>query len=250
MTIDRTDRELLMSHVLEKPRSWVIAHAEEALDPHQSSMLQTLIERRESGEPLSYLTGTKEFFGREFAVTRDTLIPRPATEQIVQSALSFLRNNEVKTHEIDSKISAYVCRFSNTPIETVLDIGTGCGCIAITLALEEVTQSIIAIDTSKAALSIAMQNAKKFGADRVQLTKAEGVNVVRNFHRPFLLVSNPPYIPVGTKLDKTVQDFEPHSALFAGPEGLNVITPLLIAARGNVNCVGVVMEMRTEQVPA
>ncbi len=245
---EKVDRELLAGFVLGQSRSWVLAHGTDALTENDCKNLRAVLERRKNCEPLALLTGTKEFFGREFIVSKDTLIPRPATEKIVEKVLQFLRNDEVKTEEIDSGISAYVCRFSDTPIETVLDIGTGCGCIAITLALEGVTQSMIAIDTSQAALAIAMKNAKKLGAHNVQLTKGDGVNVVRNFHRPFLLVSNPPYIPEGTKLEKTVQDFEPHSALFAGPDGLNVITPLLIAARGNKNCVGVIVEMRTEQI--
>lgn len=248
--IERSDAELLIAHALSTPRSWVIAHGDTTVDADQIKKILALIERRKAEEPLSYITGTKEFFGREFIVTKDTLIPRPATEAIVRDALEFFQGKTPVTHEIDSGISAYVCRFSDTPIETVLDVGTGCGCIAITLALEGVTQSMIAIDTSQAALAVAMKNAKKLCADKVQLSKGDGVNVVRNFHRPFLLVSNPPYIPEGTELEKTVRDFEPHSALFAGPDGLNVIKPLLIAARGNKNCVGVIVEMRTEQIPA
>ncbi len=246
--LDRTDAELLCAHVLGKPRGFVIAHPEEVLDEHQSSMLVSFIERRKNGEPLAYIMGRKEFFGREFFVTKDTLIPRPATEAIVQDALEFLQGKTPVTHEIDSGISAYVCRFSDTPIETLIDIGTGCGCIAITLALEGVTQSMIAVDTSQAALAVAMKNAKKLEAEKVQLSKGDGVNVVRNFHRPFLLVSNPPYIPAGTPVEKTVVEFEPHQALFGGSDGLGLIRPLLIAAKGNKNCVGVVMEMRTEQI--
>lgn len=247
MTIDRTDRELLLSHVLGKPRSFVIAHPEVTLDEHQSLLLQSLIERREHGEPLALILGTKEFFGREFLVTKDTLIPRPATEAIIESALKFLRNDDVKTHEIDSGISAYLCRLHDTPVQAILDVGTGSGCIAITLAMEGITLPIIGIDTSHAALIVAKKNQVKFGVKNIQWIHGDGTNVVRNFHLPFLLVSNPPYIPKEINLEKTVQDFEPHTALFAGADGLDVIRPLLMAAKGNSHCVGVVMEMRTEQ---
>ncbi len=248
MTIDRTDRELLLAHVLGKPRSFAVAHPEVSLDEHQSSMLASLIERRENGEPLSYITGTKEFYGREFLVTKETLIPRPATEALVESALKFLRGEEGKTHEIDNGISAYISRFHDTPVQAVLDVGTGSGCIAITLALEGVSLPIIGVDMSHAALIIARKNQMKFSVKNIQWIHQDGTNVVRNFHRPFLLVSNPPYIPEGTALEKTVQDFEPHTALFAGADGLNVIRPLLMAAKNNKNCAGVVVEMRNEQV--
>ena len=246
--LDRLDTELLIAHVLGQTRSFVIAHPEAVIDEPQSSMLALLIKRRENGEPLSLITGTKEFFGREFLVTRDTLIPRPATEAIVEKVLQFLRNEEVKTEEVDSGISAYVCRYHNVPVQAVLDVGTGSGCIALTLALEGVRLPIIGVDTSHAAIKVAEKNRAKFIVPNVQLTQEDGANVVRNFHRPFLLVSNPPYIPTGTILEKTVHDFEPHRALFAGKDGLDVITPLLMAARHNPNCCGVIMELKTEQI--
>ncbi len=248
--LDRTDAELLIAYVLGKPRSFVIAHGNEEIDSARLELLRTKIERRRSGEPLAYITGSKEFYGRDFLITRDTLVPRPATEALITDSLQFLQGKTPITHEIDSEISAYSCRFQGTPVEAVLDIGTGSGCIAITLALEGVTLPIIAVDTSDSALRIAIKNAKNLGAQTVQFTRADGTNVVRNFHRPFLIVSNPPYIPKETILEKTVHDFEPHKALFAGSDGLDVIRPLLMAARGNANCVGVVVEMRTEQVRA
>ncbi len=250
MTIDRTDRELLTAYVLGKPRSWVIAHADESLDEDLSGVLSSLIKRRESGEPLALITGTKEFFRREFLVTKDTLIPRPATEAIVEKVLQFLKKEEVNIQEIDSGISAYICHFHRKPIEAILDIGTGTGCIALTLALEGVTLPIIGVDTSHAAIKVAEKNRAKFGVSNVQLAHEDGANVIRNFHKPFLLVSNPPYIPKGTTLEKTVQDFEPHAALFAGKDGLDVITPLLMAAKNNPHCCGVVIEMRTDQIPS
>lgn len=248
-SIDRLDKELLTAFVLGKPRSFVIAHPEAILDEHQLSMLAALIKRRENSEPLALLVGSKEFFGREFFVTKDTLIPRPATEAIVEKSLQFLKKKNAEMQEIDNGISVYVCHFNDVPVEAILDVGTGSGCIALTLALEGITLPIIGIDTSHAALKIAEKNRTKFAVNNVQLTQEDGANVVRNFHRPFLLVSNPPYIPTGTTLENAVQNFEPHAALFAGINGLDVITPLLMAAKNNPHCCGVIMEMRTEQVP-
>lgn len=248
--IDRSDAELLIAFALGRERSWVIAHGDEKLPPERIGTIESLIERRKNREPVALITGSKEFYGRTFRVTKDTLIPRPATEAVVSDALAFLRNETPKTHEIDSGISAYCRRLQDRPAEAILDVGTGSGCIAITLSQEGVRLPIIAIDTSDAAVKVAIGNAKALGAPNVQFVKADGANVVRNFHVPFLLVSNPPYIPADTTLAPDVADYEPHSALFAGKEGLDVILPLLLAARNNTHCVGVVMEMRTEQVAA
>ncbi len=248
--IHRTDAELLIAHALGKPRSFLIAHNNEEMDVALLEVIRTKIERRRNGEPLAYITGSKEFYGRDFLVTKDTLVPRPATEALIRDTLQFLRGATPATHDIDTGISSYCRRFQDTTVEAVLDIGTGSGCIAITLSSEGVTFPIVAVDTSSAAIGVAIDNAKTLGAPNVQFTRGDGISVVRNFHRPFLVVSNPPYIPEGTELEKTVRDFEPHSALFAGPDGLSIIKPLLIAAQGNKNCVGVVMEMRAEQTKA
>lgn len=246
--IDRTDAEILIAHVLEKPRSFVLAHGETNIDAASLAVLRTMIERRQSHEPIALITEQKEFYGRTFRVTKHTLIPRPATEALVADALAFLKGGTPETHEIDNGIASYCRRFQDRPIEAVLDVGTGSGCIGITLSCEGVRIPIVAIDTSNDAIGVAIENAKTVGAPNVQFTRGDGITVVRNFHRPFLLVSNPPYIPASMVLEPDVANFEPHSALFAGKEGLDVILPLLIAAKGNANCVGVVMEMRTEQL--
>ncbi len=249
------DAELLIAHVLGKNRTWVIAHGEEKLNLEHSEKIQLFLKRRESGEPLAYITGTKEFYGRKFIVDESVLIPRPATESLIDDCLKFMKGETPLTHEIDSGISAYIKRFQSNPIETIIDVGTGSGCIAITLSLSAAGTSrpgveIIGIDTSKEALSIAEKNKIALGAPEIEFIHADGIEFIKGFDKPFLLVSNPPYIPVDTAIDSSVKDFEPHEALFAGEKGMNVIGPLIEAAKNNPECVGMIIEMRNDQTKA
>lgn len=178
------------------------------------------VTRRREREPVAYLLGEREFYGRSFRVTRDTLIPRPETEGLVDAALAWVRTTTLH-------------RPAPSTLH-ILDIGTGTGCVAITLALEcpaEVALTIAATDTSPDALVIARDNARRLGAPHVDFRCG---SVLADVIPPLdLVVSNPPYIPAKDRddLQPDVVRFEPHGALFAGDDGLAVIRELIPAAR-------------------
>lgn len=167
----------------------------------------TLVARRLAREPLAYITGRREFWGREIEVSPAVLIPRPETELIVEQALKRLPNREA-------------------PLD-IADVGTGSGCLAIALALERPRSRILAIDVSDPALEVARRNAKRQAVSgQIEFTRGDLLNgVTREFD---LIVSNPPYVPERDRstLQPEVRDHEPPAALFAGTDGLSVIRAL------------------------
>jgi release factor glutamine methyltransferase len=200
------ETEVLLAHVLGSSRTSVLAHPERILTPSQRSRYQRLVRRRASGYPLPYLTGRVEFYGLEFEVTPEVLIPRPDTETLVDLALA------------------------RRPA-TVVDVGTGSGCIAVSLALYLAEPIVYAIEISPAALAVARRNAERHGVTgRVRLMVGDVLNP-----RPGpvdLVVSNPPYIPTGqcASLPASVRDHEPRLALDGGLDGLALIQRLLTQA--------------------
>ncbi len=242
------DAQLLVAYGMKKPRSWVLTHDHQIIDAQSCVEIQTLFDRRADGEPVAYITGMKEFYGRPFRVTNDTLIPRPATEALIDLAKEFLEGKTPTHCEIDAVITGFVRRLKEEKPAIILDIGTGSGCIAITLSLEGATQRIVGVDTSETAIVVAKFNAEKLGATNVTFAQGDGAKFIQEISEPFLLVSNPPYVPSKTKLEKTVVDFEPHEALFAGEKGTDVLIPLTEAAIGNSFCVGIIFELRTDQI--
>jgi release factor glutamine methyltransferase len=199
----RLEAEVLLSHTLGISRASLLAHPERVLTPGQYAACVALIERRASGYPLPYLTGRTEFCGLEFEVTPEVLIPRPETETLVELALA--------------------CR----PM-TVVDVGTGSGCIAVSLAVFLPQVTVYAIDISHAALAVARRNAERHHvSDRVRLLAGDVLSP-----RPGpvdLVVSNPPYIPSSecALLPPSVRNYEPRIALDGGPDGLTFIRRLL-----------------------
>ncbi|MFA5800526.1 MAG: peptide chain release factor N(5)-glutamine methyltransferase [Candidatus Peribacteraceae bacterium] len=249
--VDHLDAELILAHILKKPRTWLLAHDDEELDPSLEKRFGKFLARRKKGEPIAYITGEKEFFGRSFRVTTDVLIPRPATEGLVELALKYLSKPATVLTVLDSGIVGIAKVLHTGSWNTIVDIGTGSGCIAITLALEGRKERIIGVDTSPEALNIARENAERLGIrDRVTLACADGPGFVSGCMEPFVLIANPPYIPAETELHRSVRDFEPSAALFAGPDGLAVLRPLALAARNNPACKGIVLELREDQVDA
>jgi len=202
-----------------------LSQSRESAPPEFSSRFLPLIERRARREPVAYIVGEREFYGRPFIVTRDVLIPRPETELVVEEALEHLHPGTAKPQN------------PRTPV--LLDFGTGSGCIAITLALERPAARIIAIDASVKALAVARQNARRLDADpRIEfLTEGEldslEVHAVAEASVD-VIAANPPYVATADRasLPHEVVDFEPAIALFAGADGLDVIRVLLpMAAR-------------------
>jgi release factor glutamine methyltransferase len=185
------DAQMLAACALGKDRTFVLTHPEEPV-PLQA---EDLLRRREAREPLTYILGWREFYGRRFAVDRSVLIPRQETECLVD-----------------------VCLGLPLPVEAdVLDLGTGSGCIAVTLALERPMWRVLASDVSMAALGVASANAARLGA-RVSFRYGD-------YFQPMgetafdLIVSNPPYVRQGEALQPEIAVYEPPEALYAGPEG-------------------------------
>jgi release factor glutamine methyltransferase len=199
----RLTAEVLLAHAIGCQRSWLYAHSDEQLKELWWIHYGRYLHQRLSGIPTQYITGTQEFYGRDFRVTPAVLIPRPETEHLIEIAIQ-------------------------KPSKTVLDIGTGSGAIAITLALETKAH-VTATDISAAALAIATANAAKLQAhvDFVQCDLASFQPATFD-----LIVSNPPYIAESARasLQPEVRDHEPAIALFAGPDGLDLYRRLIPAA--------------------
>ena len=204
--VPRLEAEVLLAHVLGTSRTVLMAHPERSLTSGQQSRYEGLVNRRASNYPLPYLTGRVEFHGLEFEVTPEVLIPRPETETLVDLALA------------------------RRPA-SIVDVGTGSGCIAISLAVRLPEVIIYAIDVSPAALAVARRNVEHHGVtDRVRLMAGDVLSP-----RPGpvdLIVSNPPYVPTGecALLPASVREYEPRLALDGGPDGLAVVRRLLAQA--------------------
>ena len=197
--------QLLLCHVLDIDRVALIAHSEELVPPAAEIQLKALLERRAAGEPLAYILGVREFYGRDFAVNPHTLIPRPETEHLIETALDFFDRQGMADKPL---------RFA--------DLGTGSGCIAITLAAERPAWQGTALDISSGALDTARGNADSNGV-KLAFLQADFTQPLPFGSASFdLLVSNPPYVSEEeyAELDAGVRDFEPRSALVPGPEGM------------------------------
>lgn len=203
----RLDARLLARHALGVGDTWLIAHGKEAIDPTRAAAIGALIERRAAGEPVAYILGKREFYGRDFRVTPDTLIPRPETEHLVEAALD---------------------RLAHRPA-AVLDIGTGTGCIAITLKLARPEWSLTAVDLSPAALAVARENGQSLDAEITWLES--DFFTALSGQRFDLIVSNPPYIATADPhLAQGDLRFEPATALASGTDGLNALRAIVKSA--------------------
>jgi release factor glutamine methyltransferase len=202
----RRDAELLLLQVLGRDRAWLLAHPGETLTAAQAAQYESWILRRAAHEPVQYIVGEQEFWGLRLRVTPDVLIPRPETEHLVETALARLPEGEAVR---------------------VADIGTGSGAIAIALAVSRPRAQVTALDLSAAALQIARENAAAHAvAGHVRFLESDLLAAVRG-ERFAMIVSNPPYVPASEVLERQVRDFEPHTALFAGTEGLDVYRRLI-----------------------
>ncbi len=204
ITNARFDADLLLARVLGRDRTWIVTHARDVLDAGPDESFRGLIARRAEREPLQYILGSQEFWGRPFKVTRDVLIPRPETELVVEAALGFL-----------------------TAVEqpTIIDLCTGSGCIAVSLAKELRSPRIFATDLSGAALTVARENAGINGcSDLIRFLEGDLFEPLRELdlqRNIDCITANPPYIRSSDKsaLQPEVRDFEPERALISGTEG-------------------------------
>lgn len=226
------EAQVLLAHVLGKPRAWIVAHPEARLEPGQAAELATFVERRLSGEPLPYILGQWEFFGLKLAVSPAVLIPRPETELLVDHALAWLNADNQKGND-------RLC---------IADIGTGTGCIAISLAVHAPGRRIVAVDISRPALEIACFNMMHHHVQsQVQLVQGSLLDPFSK-HSVDLVCANLPYIPSLTLQGLAIFGREPTLALDGGPDGLDVVRCLLVQARRVLAPGGLILiEIEAEQ---
>jgi release factor glutamine methyltransferase len=204
---ERRTAGLLLCHAIGIDRTHLLTKSEEQIDDVKYKAYLGLVERRAAGEPVQYLTGHQEFYGLDFFVSPDVLIPRPETELLVEQALKIVDTQGLKR-----------------PL--IVDVGTGSGCIAITLAVNLLNARLIAIDASDRALIIGLNNAAKHQViDRIEFLEGDLLKplVNRGLEASVdLIVSNPPYVDEDLKssIQREVRDWEPHGALFGGVNGI------------------------------
>jgi len=218
--VDPVDARMLLQHVLGVGHAYLIAHSDRTLDDDERDRFLQLHARRCAGEPVAYLIGWREFYGRRFRVDPSVLIPRPETELLVDLALERMPADRP-------------CR--------VLDLGTGSGCIAITLALERPLARVVAVDAETTVLALATANAVALGASNVELRQGDWFAPVAGecFE---LIVSNPPYVVTGDPhLNQGDVRFEPRVALEGGPDGMVCIRRIVDEAYQFLECNGALL---------
>ena len=205
----RRDAEVLLTYLLGWDQAILLTHPERLLSPAESDRWESLLKRRLAYEPMQYITGSQEFFGLLFEVTPDVLIPRPETEHLVEAVLEHVGGEAVR----------------------ILDVGTGSGAIAVVLAHARPRSHVTAVELSPAALEVARRNAERHGVlAQVTFLQSDLLAAVEGAEFD-LVVSNPPYIAEAEVLEPQVSNYEPHSALYAGPTGLEVYERLIPQAR-------------------
>ena len=208
---------LLMRAFGNVPRAWLIAHQTDMVAPEHLAVFETFLNRRLAGEPVAYILGEREFYGLTFKVSPVTLIPRPETELLVELALQRI-----------PKHGAY----------RVLDLGTGSGAIALSIAHARPDAEVVAVDASAAALEVAQFNTQQLGLGNVRLLHSDWFSALRG-ERFDIIVSNPPYIAAAdAHLTQGDVRFEPCSALASGADGLDDIRRICAQAKAHLNANG------------
>ncbi|MDE1962293.1 MAG: peptide chain release factor N(5)-glutamine methyltransferase [Xanthomonadaceae bacterium] len=206
----RVDAEVLLQHVLRRPASWLVAHADDVLSLADEQAFAALVQRRLAGEPVAYITGRRWFWSLELEVTPATLIPRPETELLVELALARLPQERV-------------C--------SVADLGTGSGAIALAIGTERPKARVVGVDASTAALDVAQRNARRLCIGNAGFVAGDWLEPLAGL-RFDVVVSNPPYIEADDPhLTQGDLRFEPASALASGVDGLDDIRRIVADAR-------------------
>ena len=216
--LDRLDAEILMGSVLDKPRSWLLAHDTDPLASSTLATFESLVARRALGEPVAYLLGHKEFFGLDLVVGPDVLVPRPDTEVLVEWALALLQGGAALPAQAQ-----------------VLDLGTGSGAIALAIQHGHTAAQVTAVDASAGALAMAQHNATRLGLPVTCLLGSWFTPVTGS--RFDLIVSNPPYIAEADPHLAALQH-EPKQALTSGPDGLDDIRLIIENAPAHLHAGG------------
>jgi release factor glutamine methyltransferase len=235
----RLDSELLCAQALGLGRLDLYLQFDRPLDEQELTAIRELVRRRGKGEPVAYITGSRDFYGRVYTVTRDVLVPRPETETLVERALAALGTRAGNGSRV-------------APPARVADLGTGSGCIAITIAAEAPDTQVVATDLSSPAVEVARANARRLHVDVTFVECSWADSLAGHFD---LIVSNPPYVTTAEleSVDRDVRDFEPHTALLGGELGLDAYRALLASIQGHVTASRVLLEVdprRAEQVGA
>ncbi len=238
--------QLLLQHVLNVNRAWLIAHEGDALQANSHAVFEALLKRRLNGEPMAYILGYREFYGLKLKVTPDTLIPRPDTETLVEAALAKVQLSPLPRGERGGGecVNAVNAKASPSPQPSptlgggsfnVLDLGTGTGAIALVIAKHCPQTFVTAVDASDAALKIAQENAQNLAITNIEFVQSDWFSALKN--QCFdMIVSNPPYIEQNdAHLQQGDLRFEPLSALASGIDGLNDIKQIITQAPNHLN---------------
>lgn len=208
---DENAGELLLQHYMRLNRSQLLASMQDGVEPEDIEMFKKAVFLHVEGKPIQYIIGSEEFYGRRFKVNENVLIPRPETEELVYGALQRINRLFHKENSLE-----------------LVDIGTGSGAIAITLKLEKRELNVIATDIYEPTLLLAEENARRLKAD-IQFIQGDLLLPFITAGEKFdIIISNPPYIPAGdiAWMSDVVKDYEPHRALFAGNDGLDIYKKL------------------------
>jgi len=203
----RIDAEVLLQHVVERPLAWLIAHGSNKATEQHINDFNRLVETRQTGQPIAYLTGHKEFWSLDLLVNDSVLIPRPDTETLVEAALEKLTDNSASR---------------------VLDLGTGSGAIALAIAKERPLSDVLAVDFEAEALVVARKNATMNTINNVRFAQSDWFNAISHEPKFDLICTNPPYIEAGDPhLQQGDLRFEPDSALIATDNGLSDLRTII-----------------------
>lgn len=205
----RSEAKSLLCLAIQRDKTFLIAHSEYELSSNEIKVFQEFIERRANREPFQHIAGKQEFYGLDFVVSKDVLIPRPETELIVENAIEFL-------NILDNP------RFC--------EVGIGSGCIAVSILQNVKSSTAIGLDISEKALAVAKRNAENIGvSERLELKVSDVFEVLNDDEKFDLIVSNPPYIAKKDlgNLQKEVRDFDPHIALTDGKDGFSIIGKII-----------------------
>lgn len=227
------DAELLLAHILKKDRSFLMSHSDETLSEETLTNFEELLTQRKNGKPIAYITHEKEFFSRTFYVDERVLIPRPETEEIVEDVFLFLKERP--------------------ELKTIIDLGTGSGAIAITIAVDRPESIVYGLEISPEALEVAKLNQKRYPCENLQFIKSDLLTNLPSTidHRPLTILANLPYIGTDTNhfISEETERYEPHLALFGGSDGLELYRRTWQQIKEkNINLAALFMEIGFSQV--
>ena len=222
------DIQILLREAMQENDAFIFSHPSYLLTNNQYTKFRKFVRRRKKGEPIAYIIGKREFYGLDFFVNKNVLIPRPETEELVEKALNWLKAKSLKP---ENNLN-------------IIDMGTGSGNIIISLAhnLQLESHNYFATDISKRAIEVAKKNARSYGIDKQIKFYHSDLFSNRLVHKKFdLVLANLPYVPQNSQKEKSEIDFEPYNAIFADHNGTEIIKNFLIQAKNFLSSGGVII---------